>query len=121
MIITSEQLKELLAEAFDAGWYGSKDMKDAVVEELAEKVEKQPSLDNPWVKMDDFRIKPDYPTLEEREVINYSSSLEENHYEEMRGVDVIREWALESALEPSNINSALEPNPNEFGTRISER
>lgn len=35
--ITEVQLKELLGEAFEAGWYGSKDMKESVVEDLVSK------------------------------------------------------------------------------------
>jgi len=34
---TEEQLKELLGEAFEAGWYGSKDLKESVVEDLVSK------------------------------------------------------------------------------------
>lgn len=37
--ITEVQFKELLGEAFEAGWYGSKDMKESVVEDLVSKTE----------------------------------------------------------------------------------
>jgi hypothetical protein len=49
--ITEEQLKEILGEAFEAGWYGSKDLKESVVDGLVSKtisdlMHKRPLSDN---------------------------------------------------------------------------
>lgn len=37
IVITEAILKEILGEAFEAGWYGSKDMKESVVENITHK------------------------------------------------------------------------------------
>lgn len=34
IVITEVILKEILGEAFEAGWYGSKDMKESVVDNI---------------------------------------------------------------------------------------
>lgn len=36
--ISERQLKELLREAYDAGWYGTKELRDVTVDEIMDKV-----------------------------------------------------------------------------------
>lgn len=50
--ISREQLEEFLRDAFDAGWHGSKELRDQVVSELASKAE----MAVPDLSLDDPRL-----------------------------------------------------------------
>ena len=67
--ITEEKLKEVLGKAFEAGFHGSKDLKDPVVEDLMSKLPtiKKPHEPNKYIK---------YVSLEEMSVVNYPHSRE---------------------------------------------
>jgi len=40
MFLTNEQLIKILEEAFDGGWYGTKELKDSIIDELMNKAKK---------------------------------------------------------------------------------
>jgi len=57
MIITEELLRDLLGKAFEAGWYGTKELKESAVEDLVTEamnsVEKSQKQSKPEIKWDD--------------------------------------------------------------------